>query len=287
MTEITVWDVQHGSATYVKSPNGKHIIIDAGMGSYENGTDFSPLDHLRSNYGVKRINYAILTHPHGDHIEDIDNLIDLYPKVLRRPKHLTRGDIITTKTKKSDIPLYEKYIEFSDGYDGNVSGTADDPANPDNFEGLSIQAFGAINCSASNLNNQSILSVFSYADSKVVIAGDNENASFNELLQHTNFKAAIKNADILVASHHGRESGFHKEFVELVKPHLTVISDGSKTDTSAVDDYGRISDGWTVSSRKRGSSEVRKTVSTYHDGVINIKFGYNKNNEPFLIVKIK
>jgi competence protein ComEC len=67
MTEIKIWDVEHGSATYIKSPNGRHIIVDVGLGSYENGNDFSPLYHLWKNYGVKQIDYAILTHPHKDH----------------------------------------------------------------------------------------------------------------------------------------------------------------------------------------------------------------------------
>jgi len=165
MVEIIIWDVQHGSSAYIKSPNGKHIIIDAGLGSYEDSNkNFSPLYHLWSKYGVKQIDYAIITHPHKDHIEDIKNLIGLKPKVLQRPKHLTKNDIITTQTSKSDIPIYEKYIEFSNGYTDSVSGTANDPTNPDNFGGLEIQTFSTTNCATSNLNNQSIISVFSYAN---------------------------------------------------------------------------------------------------------------------------
>ncbi|ODS37411.1 MAG: hypothetical protein A7316_09440 [Candidatus Altiarchaeales archaeon WOR_SM1_86-2] len=33
--EIVFWDVQHGSATYIKTPNGKHIVQDLGTGSCE------------------------------------------------------------------------------------------------------------------------------------------------------------------------------------------------------------------------------------------------------------
>ena len=287
MTEITIWDVQHGSAAYIKSPNDKHIVIDIGTGSFENGTDFSPLYHLWKYYGVNQIDYAILTHPHKDHIKDIDNLVSFEPKVLGRPWHLTYDDIITPQTKKSDIPFYEKYIEFSNKYTESVLGTSDDPVGPYNFGGLNTQILGAENCSTSNLNNQSIISIFSYAKSKIVIAGDNESASFNELLKKVNFRNAIKNADILVASHHGRKSGFHDEFVKLINPRLTVISDSSKKDTSSVDDYSKISRGWTVFSREDNSSQNRKTVSTYHDGVINIRLGYNNNYKHFLKVEIK
>jgi hypothetical protein len=68
---------------------------------------------------------------------------------------------------------------------------------------------------------------------------------------------------------------------------LTIISDSSKKDTSAASDYSRISRGWTVFSRKDNSSQQRNTVSTYHDGLINIKMGYNESGKPFLNVKIK
>ena len=172
--------------------------------------------------------------------------------MLRNPKHLTRNDIISPKTAKTDIPLSGKYIEFSNKYTSNVLETINDPTNPENYGGLKIQTFSTPNCATCNLNNQSIISVFSYANSKIVIAGDNKSPSYNELFKDVSFKNAIKDADILVAYHHGRASGYHNELVKLVKPKLTIISDSSKKDTSVVSDYGSISSGWTVFSRKDG-----------------------------------
>jgi len=44
------WDVQHGHATYVNSPNDRHIVIDLGTGSYQDfNEEFSPLIHLKTN----------------------------------------------------------------------------------------------------------------------------------------------------------------------------------------------------------------------------------------------
>ena len=60
-TKLIVWDVEHGSAAYIQSPNGKHIVIDAGSGSFKNGRTFSPLYHLYNRYGVQSIDYAIIT----------------------------------------------------------------------------------------------------------------------------------------------------------------------------------------------------------------------------------
>ena len=101
------------------------------------------------------------------------------------------------------------------------------------------------------------------------------------------FKSAVKESDVLLAPHHGRESGYYKDFVDLVNPRITIISDSSKKDTSAADDYGKKGNGWKVYSRKDNSSETRKTLSTYNDGLINIKIGYNSNKKPFLNIKKK
>jgi hypothetical protein len=287
MTEITIWDVQHGSAAYIRSPNGRHIVVDAGVGSYENiDADFHPLYHLWKYYDVGQIDCAILTHPHKDHIEDIENLKGLRPKVFRRPLHLKRSDIITSQTKQSDVPLFEQYIELDRGYTENALGTYNDISNPKNYGDLEIQTFIAKNCPIYNLNNQSIVSVFGYANLKVVIPGDNESESFNELMLRDDFIDAVYKADVLVAPHHGRASGFHEGFVRLVNPRITVISDSNKKDTSVTDKYAFFSRGWDVFSRKDGSSQSRKTVSTHHDGMINIKLGYN-NGQPFLNIQNK
>jgi competence protein ComEC len=64
-----------------------------------------------------------------------------------------------------------------------------------------------------NLNNCSIVTVLSYARSKIIIPGDNESSSWKALLKRNDLKTAIKDADILLAPHHGRESGWHAELL--------------------------------------------------------------------------
>ena len=49
MTEakIVFWDVERGHAAYLQSPNGRHIVIDLGTGSYGSDYEFCPLVHLK------------------------------------------------------------------------------------------------------------------------------------------------------------------------------------------------------------------------------------------------
>lgn len=283
--EVVFWDVQHGSATYIKTPNGTHIVQDLGTGSYEfNNKEFSPLLHLKNKYEVNQLDHVIITHPHKDHIDDIMNFDKLSPRVLSRPNHLSKDEIMKN-VREEDKYQFEKYFQIDKRYSSPVE-SGSDPSLPMNNGDVKIQTFIPNSCSLSNINNHSIVTVLSYADSKVVLTGDNEPPSWKELLEKDNFKNAIKNADILLAPHHGRDSGFYSELFDYFKPKLTIISDGHVCDTSATDRYSKISTGWTVHHKSNGKEEKRNCVTTRNDGVIVLKLGYNPDERPFIYVKI-
>lgn len=282
--EMVLWDVQHGHATYIKSPNQRHIVIDLGIGDYSgNRSIFSPLQHLKYNYGVQQLDYVIVTHPHLDHIDDILNFDLLSPKVFMRPYQITNQEVMEG-VRDQDKVKYEKYCEINDRYIYPVS-SIDDPGNPDNFGAMKIVRFNPSTCLHSNFNNHSIITVIEYANMKVVIPGDNESCSFDELLQQETFKTAIKNSDILLAPHHGRETGYNNDFVNLVNPRLTIVSDGRFCDTSANGRYSQKSSGWSVH-RSNGTSIQRKCLTTNSDGEVFINFGYNDDLSRFLSVSI-
>ena len=284
--EVVFWDVQHGNASYTKSPNDRHIVIDLGTGSYaDNNQIFSPLLHLKNLYGVTQLAYVVITHPHLDHIDDILNFNCLNPKVFKRPNHLSKEDILAG-VREEDRPKFDEYLEINNRYNQSLGeNDPDDPCNPDNYGGLIIKNFVPVSCSTSNINNHSIITVISYAGIKVIFTGDNESASFNELMENEQFVSTVKNADILLAPHHGRDSGYHNDFVSIVNPRLVVISDSRFCDTSAISRYNNKCRGWAVYKRN-GISEQRKCLTTRNDGVITVNFGYGSNNNSFLNVKI-
>ena len=284
--EIVFWDVEHGSSTYIKTPNSKNIIIDLGVGSYEgNNETFSPLLHLKNKWNVKRLDTVVITHPHKDHIDDIANFDQMSPRVLACPRHLSKEDILKD-VSKDDLPLFDKYFELVNRYSGEVK-TDTDMFIPDNVGGAKLQMFSPKSCGTLNINNHSIGTVVSYAQSKVIIPGDNEPPSWKELLEDSEFVSAIKNADILLAPHHGRESGFCKEIFEHFSPYLTVISDGRFCDTSATNRYCNVTRGWKVHYRS-GGSEERKCLTTRNDGFVVVKLGIDEESKrPFIEVRAK
>ena len=189
-----MWNVQHGSAAYIRTPNGKHIAIDLGAGE-----EFSPLSAL-PQLGVIQLDQVTITHPHMDHIDDILNFDKLAPKVLLAPKHLTEDDIRGGNPKLSGEPeaKIQKYLEVTRRYSGTLA-PEDDIHSPVNNGGVSIQVFLPTQCSKGNLNNHSVVTVIEYSGVKILVPGDNESASWEELLGRKDFVSAIKNTHVFVA----------------------------------------------------------------------------------------
>lgn len=276
MMELVIWDVQHGSAAYLKTPAGKHIVIDLGSGDYS-GKDvtFSPLMHLKNKYGVQQLDRVIITHPHTDHIDDIMNFETLNPKSLTRPKHLLEEDIIKANPGKDEKKI-NKYLEINNRYSQPVE-AAEDPLKAENNGGVSISIFIPSKCGTSNINNHSAVTVIEYLGVKIIIPGDNESVSWKELLESSNFTNAIKGTNVFVASHHGRESGYCSELFNYFTPELVIVSDGPCGKTSSTDCYTKIARGWKVYKRSEGGSSPheRKCLTTRNDGTIVIKVGTN------------
>jgi len=170
------------------------------------------------------------------------------------------------------------YLDIIDRFTSSVN-AGDNPTLPENNGGVSIQTFYSPQCGKSNINNHSLVSVIEYLNIKVIIPGDNESSSWKELLQNEYFVTAISNADIFMASHHGRESGYYAELFEHFKPDLVIVSDGSATSTSVTNKYSQIAKGWKVFKRSDNSSEIRHCLTTRSDGTVTIKIGKNAGTD--------
>ena len=129
--------------------------------------------------------------------------------------------------------------------------------------------FTSKQCPRDNINNHSVVTVMSYLGVKFLIPGDNESPSWKELLGRKDFVSAIQSTHVLVAPHHGRESGFHAPLFERITPMLTIISDGRVVDTSATSRYSAACKGWVVT-RRNGPRTERKSVTTRNDGAIEV-----------------
>lgn len=259
---MKVWDVELGLAVHIKAPNGKYIVVD--LGSKEN---VSPISYLQG----KNVGYMVITHPHHDHFSDVENIGSARPTVLRRCYDYSRQELLEDASEIQKH-TFEAYCDFVESYTERVSGM-DSPSSGIPFGGLSATAFSTSRCDKGNKNNFSSIVVLKLGNAKVVVCGDNESESFDELMKQDDFKEAVKEAYVLVAPHHGRESGYYEDFVTLVNPYLTIISDTSKGKTSVTEKYANHTKGWKIFNHSTSRYENRQCLTTRNDGNIQVEFG--------------
>ena len=273
------WDVQHGNAAFLRTPSNKKIVFDLGSGSYSKGKSFSPLLHLKGKRKSFNLDYVFISHPHHDHFSDISNLQNLgTPKRVVLPKHIDKKQIMNNvwDRHKGD---FESYLALQK--------TAIEPQKSFSLDGVKFRVFQSNPTAKSNMNNLSNVVVVEYDGYKIVLPGDNESASFKYLFEtYPDFEKAISNADILLAPHHGRQNGFHRDFVKTVNPNLTVISDGSKPSTHARDRYSKVSSGLFVHNKSTKSNIKRYALSTQNDGYVLCKIGRGPAGRRFLKTQI-
>ena len=186
---------------------------------------------------------------------------------------------------EEDKAKFLKYFEINDKYIYTVQ-PIDDITNPDNYGGLQIKTYSSTSCSTSNINNQSFVMIISYASVKIVFTGDNESCSWNELMKDECFINDVRNSHVFLAPHHGRESGYNSDLLNIINPYITIVSDGRCCDTSANNRYSAKSQGCDVFIESKNKYEKRKCLTTNNDGVITIDFGYNNEGKPFLYISI-
>lgn len=175
-----------------------------------------------------------------------------------------------------DKPIFERYLQIDGNYNQPISSERDTD-NPYNYGGVSIKFFQNGTRDDKNLNNHSVLTIIDYATIRVVIPGDSEFDSLEKFMKREDFRNAIKDCEILIAPHDGRESAYHQEVVAHCNPRLTIVSDGSICETSSNGKYSSATKrGWKI--LEKGEWKKRYLLSTNSDGEIYIDFGFGKKN---------
>lgn len=278
-TEITVWDVQHGNAISVKTPNGKYIWCDAGTGSFDSGKEFSP--YKRSQ--IPQIDILVLSHPHNDHVSDFWNIpcerVDrlLYNTLISQEYFKTLRDSTTpsfrAKKTLTKFLITQEQIKW---------GTVAKYSTME--ESLTVIAYWAMSDIGTNANNYSVVVFLLQGKNLVCLPGDIEEQGWDFLRTSYTpyFENALRKTNILIASHHGRKQGWYSEFSSLCNPDIVVISDREEMETSITSDYDKIAKGHSVF---KGFSKFpppiarpvnKKCVSTRDNGPIVITLGNEK-----------
>ena len=200
-------DIGQGDAIYIKTPNGKNILIDAG--NRAKGHDV--VTYLKRQK-VKTIDVMIATHPDADHIGGLDEVLDAFKvKSVYAPKvsHTTKAykDFLSAvKREKVKIKTAKMGVTL-----------------PINDKSIKMKFLAPTKSYAkSDLNNWSAVLHLKHNKNTFLFTGDAENKAEKDMIA----KKVLSKVDVLKVSHHGAKGATSKEFLNAVKPKHAVISVG-------------------------------------------------------------
>jgi len=243
MAKLKIWflDVGHGDSAYIELPNEARLMIDCGCGENQwpskilnyykinKSNNPVPIPNDNRKYGLDKL---LITHPHGDHIANIEAIHDEIGFFFLVGAYRPFIDKIAEDKidfRKRNNKAVKKFIKVIKEYTGDYEKEKDRviASNPpclvkherfiDYEEGI-------------DLNELSWLSSLNIGRQKVLFTGDMTAAGITKILESNSanrFKEFVKDTTVLKVPHHGRKNGCSQELFDAFgqNPLLCVISD--------------------------------------------------------------
>ncbi|MCO6414058.1 MAG: hypothetical protein J5I92_15070 [Thiogranum sp.] len=269
---LRIWDVEHGACAMLhhlqNGVAGRLAMIDSGCTH-----SWWPSTYIARTLGRTRLDYLFITNADQDHMSDLQGLWDAgieVPVLYRNPSYT--GEQMR-QIKRQSGPLSadaERYVDCCCTYSGPVGEPFDQFMG-----GITTSLFWNPYPTFANTNDLSLVVFVKYAACKFLFPGDLEKSGWRALLQRQDFREELKYTDILVASHHGRESGFCPEVFDYCQPSAVIISDKpiEHETQKMVPDYRAVVTENGVPVRTTGKR--RHVLTTRRDGWIRITVGSN------------
>lgn len=200
-------DVGQGDSALIVTPDGEYILIDAGTNSSE-----SDLKRYLDSQEIDVIEYAVMTHPHEDHIGGADMIINTY-----NVKNVIMPDATTTTV------TFERMLQAIEQNDVNV--IIPNVGDVYTLGDVSFKVLAPVKDKYNNLNDYSVVIRVDYGGTSFMFTGDAEKASEKDMLNE--YKSSEFKCDILKVGHHGSNTSTSTEFLNAVNPDIAVISCGT------------------------------------------------------------
>ncbi len=260
---LQIFDVEHGACALVTCENAARLMIDCGHNAT---TGWRPGAHLKQQ-GIVTLEQLAITNYDEDHVSGIADLLgQINVQWLYRNRSVSAQTIQHLKSEDGMGSGIERLVQAIDNtFTGSTSGAG--VAEPV-FAGLERQYFYNDYPAIDDENNLSLVVHLKCHGVGIMFPGDLETAGWRALLQRQDFRQALSDTNVLIASHHGRENGCCDEIFEYCKPFYIVISDkGYMYDTQQTIPYYRR---FTRGGSFRG--ETRHVLTTRSDGPITFVF---------------
>jgi beta-lactamase superfamily II metal-dependent hydrolase len=219
---LHVFDVDHGQcAMLVHSMNGQEgrlAMIDSGSSS-----SWDPATFIRDTLRRSHVDYLFITNGDQDHMSGLQGLWNagITVGVFHANRSYNAPQYRAIKLEGGDLTEdAERYAMLCADYTSPVP----QPFN-DYMGGVSYKSFWNCYPQFKDTNNLSQVIFVKFANFKILFPGDLEKDGWMALLQRQDFRTELSGTTILMASHHGRESGFCDEVFKYFIPSAVVISD--------------------------------------------------------------
>lgn len=198
-------DVGQGDCILVQV-NNKNLLIDSGPKS-----DRKKLFNYLSGLNLNKLDYVIATHPHEDHIGNMDDIIKTY----------SIGTFYAPKVE-STTKSFEDMVDALKDKNLKVHVLKNNSNSIDLGENTKVNVFSPNKDFYDNLNNYSPVIKIQYGNTSFLFTGDAEKEVEKEILNNNEDISA----DVLKVGHHGSSTSTSKDFLKKVNPSIAVISVG-------------------------------------------------------------
>lgn len=206
-------DVGQGDSILVQAPTGESLLIDAG----ENGSGDTVTQYI-DQYGDETLEYVIATHPHSDHIDSLDEVIDAHTVQNIIMPRLTQSNTPTTSAYRNLLTSVKKsgakVIAAKPGFTFSI--------------GKGLCTVLAPIEQTDDLNNLSVVLRLDWGDTSFLFTGDAESVEEKTILKSK--YADYLDTDVLKMGHHGSRTSSSSAFLKAVTPDYCVISCGVGND---------------------------------------------------------
>lgn len=253
---VHIFDVEHGECNAIETPSGHLLLIGVGHNSV---TGWRPSSWLAAR--GQRPACIVLSNLDRDHLSDLPNF---EPHV--------RPDLIVRNRSINPNWLEQKKLEESGEIREGVQTAIHWMRSVFTGDlvhlnyGMEIKFFFHSPVSFEDTNNLSVVTFVSYNGTGILFPGDLETAGWEQFLGNATFVDCLRRTNILIASHHGRDTGYCADMFRYCMPHAVIISDKPIVHgTQEHNLYGQHCSGLNF------SGTVRKVLTTRNDGKMTIE----------------
>ena len=211
--EVFFLDVGQGDSIFLRSPNGKTMLVDTGEAQY-----FGVIDTFLQEHGVTRIDALVETHPHSDHMGSMAKVVERYDIGVIYACPATNA---TSAFEKLLDAIEKKNVEIIAVY-------ADEMPTLEWDRDTTVRVLSPFSDEEYDLNNSSIVLNIAYRNTSVLLSADAEKMA--EEIMLARLSASSFSATILKLGHHGSSTSTSEAFFAAVDPEVVAIQVGAGND---------------------------------------------------------